>query len=332
MLEQFCNFDEYCKEFWKRTDTYCERVNMSIPPDFCHFKCLGHWQRQRKEDAEKERLKRRPELTEEQKADNRLVSVIIPSVKADSEYLERTIKSVRDNAVGPVEVIVITDGFEGTYGDINIEEEKIVGQRVATNEAVSESRGEFIFRLDAHCGMSEGWDVRMKSSCEDRTVVSCMFDGLDKETWMGKNRDSGFVRIAPNAKSLFVRGWKSFDEREIEEETMGLSGTAFMMTKKYYNDMGGHGEELGGYGGVGSEWALKTWLTGGRCLLRTDVVCYHLWRKVTPFEIPLGEDRRAYDELYKRWIKGEDPRIIKPMGWLVNKFSPILNKRIYSNI
>lgn len=332
MLAEFCDFDEYCEEFWKRADTYCERVNMSVPPDFCHFKCLGHWRKQRKEDTEAERLKRRPKLTDEQKENKELVSVIIPCAKPDEEYLERTIESIRENAVGPIEVIVITDGWCGAYGDINIQEESIVGQRVAMNEAVAESRGVYIFRLDAHCGMSEGWDARMKSSCNGDVIVTCTFDGLDTETWKGNNRDSGFVRITPEAKAWFLRGWKSFDERKIEDETMGLSGTAFMMKKTYYNELGGCDVSLGEYGGIGSEWSLKTWLTGGRCLLRTDVVCYHLFRKNTPFDIPVGEENAAYKKLYNLWIKGEDPRIVKPMGWLVNRFRDVLSRRIYKNI
>jgi hypothetical protein len=326
-------FDEYCEKHIKGPDLYCKKVNMNCPPAFCHFTCWGNWRRFRKEDVEELRKKHIKPLTDEQKADKDLVSVIIPCAPQDEEYLERTAKSVRENAVGPIEIITICDGWNGAgrkYGDIVHAVENVSGQRKAMNWAARIANGKILFRLDAHCGLSEGWDARMKSSLRDDNIVTTTFDGLNLETWKGTGGDNGFVRITEKMETYFVRGWKTMAERGIEEETMGLSGTAFMILKDYYWKLGGCDESLGEYGAIGTEWSCKAWLTGGRCIIRTDVVCYHRFRKMTPFDILEGAKKAALDKLYKQWCVGEDERMTRPMGWLVQKFQHILRRRTWS--
>lgn len=313
-------FDDYCKKHIKGPELYCERVNMDCPPMFCHFTCWGNWQRYRKENTEKFRKEYFKPLTDEEKADKDLVSVLIPCHITDQKYLERTIRAVRDTAAGLIEILIEIDGRD-----------LIKGQRVILNDMARRAKGKYLFRLDAHCNLTKGWDAKLKAFCKDKTIVTTIFDGLNPETWEGTNRDNGFVRITPNMKTYFVRGWKAIEERELEEETMGISGTAFMILKDYYWELGGCDESLGEYGTIGAEWACKTWLTGGRCIIRTDVVCYHLFRKAaTPFDIPEGERERAEEQLIQQWVIGKDPRIKKPMAWLVMKFQHYLRKRIYS--
>ncbi len=312
-------FDEYCEAHIKGPELYCERVNMNCPPAFCHFSCWGNWQKWRKEDTEKLRKQYFKPLTEEEKADKDLVSVLIPCHATDTKYLERTVQVVKDTAVGPIEIFTELDGGE-----------TIKGQRIILNDMARRAKGKYLFRLDAHCNLTKGWDAKLKAFCKDKTIVTTIFDGLNPETRQGTNRDNGFVRITPEMKTYFVRGWKNIKDRELEEETMGISGTAFMILKDYYWELGGCDEELGEYGTIGAEWSCKVWLTGGRCIIRTDVVCYHLFRKLTPFDIDEGERKRAEEKLYRQWVIGEDPRRTKPMAWLVMKFQHYLRRRIYS--
>lgn len=312
-------FDEYCQAHIKGPDLFCNRVNMNVPPTFCHFSCWGNWRKWRKEDIEKLRKEGFKPLTDEQKADTDLVSVIIPCHATDTKYLERTVQAVKDTAIGPIEILTEFD-----YSDT------IKGQRKIMNELACEAKGKYLFRLDAHCNMSPGWDARMKSSCKDKMIVTTIFDGLDPDTWKGTGRDNGFVRMTEHLETRFVRGWKAFEEREIEEETMGISGTSFMMLKDYYWELGSCDEELGEWGAIGPEWACKTWLTGGKCIIRTDVVCYHLFRKFTPFDIDEDAKKRAFKKLYNQWVIGNDSRMTRPMGWLVMKFKHYERKRIYT--
>lgn len=312
-------FDEYCQKHIKGPELYCERVNMDCPPMFCHFTCWGDWRKWRKEDIEKLRKEGFEDVTESEASNQDLVSVIIPCMKEDNQYLDRTIESVRKKALGPIEILIELDGLDGV----------ISGQRVLMNKAARKAEGKYLFRLDAHCKMTKGWDAKMKASCGEKTIVTTIFDSLDPETWEGTGRDNGFVRMTEHLETRFVRGWKAFGEREIEEETMGLSGTSFMMLKDYYWELGGCNEDLGEWGALGAEWACKTWLTGGRCIIRTDVVCYHLFRKFTPYDIDEAEKKRAFNKLYDQWVIGNDPRIKRPMGWLVMKFNHYIKARLY---
>jgi hypothetical protein len=312
-------FDDYCKKHIEGPDLYCERVNMDVPPMFCQFTCWGDWRKWRKEDVEKLRSELIKDITEEEKNNQDLVSVIIPCHSTDKEYLERTVQAVEDTALGPIEILSSTDDTAPP-----------LGQRKIMNELARVAKGKYLFKLDAHCNLSHGWDARMKSSCGENVIVTTIFDGLNTETWKGNGRDNGFVRMTEHLETRFVRGWKAMEEREIEEETMGISGTAFMITKDYYWELGGCDENLGEWGALGAEWACKTWLTGGRCIIRTDVVCYHLFRKFTPFDIDVAIKKVAYEKLYDQWVIGKDPRIKKPMAWLVMKFHHYIKARIYN--
>ena len=63
---------------------------------------------------------------------------------------------------------------------------------------------------------------------------------------------------------------------------MTFIGLAFMLKKKYFFQLGGYDESLGKYGYDGPEWSLKVWLHEaypGQVLLRTDVICGHVFHK-----------------------------------------------------
>jgi len=320
--------DDFCKAHIEGKPSYCSRINMKTTHAFCRYVCKGDWQEHYREDAIKYRETHRPELTAEQKQDKDIITVIIPSREGDRQYLIRTIKSVRDNAVGPIEVVVIFDGGPQLIDfcddiDVCIWNDEPKGQRVAMNEAAKIAKGKYLFRLDAHCGMSPAWDARMKSSCCKNNIVTTVFDHLDLQTWQGQGRDTAFWMMDANLRCVPVRPWKSLQKRKIEEEAMVIPGCAWLIRKDYYDEMGGSDESLGGHGAVGPEWGLKVWLTGGSLLIRTDVVCYHLFREnwETPFTIDVNKKKRAFVKLKHQWVFGNDERIIRPIQWLLYKFN-----------
>ena len=310
--------DDYCKQH--KDLEYCEKVGMRVPESFCRT-CKGTWGGRQKENREKYRLP----LTEQQKNDKDVVSVIIPARGGDIEYAPRTVKSLYEMAVGPIEVIVCRDGYytppiEATR---QISYETPVGQRKIMNDAASVASGKYLFRLDAHCSLSGEWDARMKASCGGAHIVVPVFDMLDTKTWKGTQRDIAFTLIDHKLKNRFVRRWKPLRERHIEEDTMGMVGAAWMIQKDYYQSLGGSDESLGAYGAIGTEWPLKVWLTGGRVLIRTDVVCAHLFRtsKTVPYEIDYEQKEKAFIKLYEQWVvAGQGERQTRPIEWLYDKF------------
>lgn len=316
--------DDYCKNH--KDLAFCKKINRRAPNIFCELACRGDWKRWYRENTEVLRKRYRPALTDEQKNNRDLVSVTIPSRNEKDEHVRKTVQSLRETAIGPIEILIAYDGYVGPEidGAIIIQFREPVGQRKAHNFLAKKAKGKYLFRVDAHCAMSEAWDARMKTSCGSTDLVVSTFDVLDTETWKGKGKDTGTMVLDKYLRNIPIRGWKDIKDRKIEEETMAIGGCAWMMQKDYYWALDGCNESYGSYGALGSEWALKVWLTGGRCLIRTDTVCYHHYRPTTPYHVDIRARLYAFDRLYQSWVKGEDKRRTKPYEWLKVKFDKYL--------
>lgn len=210
-----------------------------------------------------------------------MISVIIPARK--EPYLNRTIKNLYENAVGDIEVIVVLDG-EKSHVDSRarvIYHSEPQGRRIGMNEAAAVAKGEYLFHVDAHCSMTKAWDEKLKESCLDNALVVSIISSLDEETWKIKPGHSyTFVSLD---KSLVEHWWgkyKKLEDCDITEETMAFTGCGWMIRKDYYWAVGGCDESLGQLCHLGPEWALKVWLHPkhpGRVILRTDVICGHVF-------------------------------------------------------
>jgi len=117
------------------------------------------------------------------------VSVIIPA--RNEEFLQRTINSVLKKARADTEVIVVLDGYIPDPPIIGHPKVKLVsypslaiGQRAAVNAGVDRSDAKFIMKLDAHCDVDKGFDVKLMENCEeDWTVLPRMYV-LDAFHWV----------------------------------------------------------------------------------------------------------------------------------------------------
>lgn len=109
------------------------------------------------------------------------LSVLIAA--RNEEWLQRTIEDVLDKRRANTEVIVILDGAWPAnpipdHPDVTmVYHNKSVGQRAAVNEAARLSSAKFIMKLDAHCIMDEGFDVKLMENCEkDWTVIPAQYN------------------------------------------------------------------------------------------------------------------------------------------------------------
>jgi len=311
-MEKYSSMDEYCKAH--EHNDYCNRVNQYVTRGFCQIACRGNWKPFQNSPLDELRAKYRKPL-KEKKSDKETISVVIPTCNDDKQYLERTIKSLKDNAVGPIEIIVELD-------------KKNEGMRVLINRGTKKAKGKYVMKIDAHCAMSPEWDARMKASCGPNTIVKPMIDSLDVDTWKGMGKDMGFISLNPEMRNEHLVGWKPLQDRKIEEETLSMLGCCYLMEKQYFDKFGGCNESLGKWGVLGVEWAFNTWLTGGRLIVRTDSVCYHYFRFVKPFEIDENEMNEKYRFLGRKWRDGLSEGQTKPLSWLLNKFSPFLNSQM----
>ena len=121
------------------------------------------------------------------------LSVIIPA--RNEMFLAKTIENVLANARGKTEVIAILDG---AWADPPIPDDprvrliyhpESIGQRAATNEGARVSTSKYIMKLDAHCAVDEGFDVKLMADCEyDWTVIPRMYN-LHAFDWACKDCD-----------------------------------------------------------------------------------------------------------------------------------------------
>ena len=289
---------------------------------FCDMICQGNYRDFLVEDVEVLRARMRRPLTEDMLHNEDMVTVIIPCHKEKTWMIQRTVDSLIENSRGPIDIYVVYDGDSGEEikGATTWYCSNRVGQRVIGNLVVGQTEGKYVFRLDGHCLMSPQWDVRMKASCRDGVLVTTCFDSLDDD-FKPQGRDNAFVQLRSNLTNVHGRGWKKIECREAEEETMSITGTSFMMTRNDYNRLGGCNEKYGNWGNLGAEWALKFWLSGGRVIIRTDVVCYHYYRKTTPFEVNITQKDWAIQDLYKQFVLGENDVVTRPFEWLLYHFS-----------
>jgi glycosyltransferase involved in cell wall biosynthesis len=118
------------------------------------------------------------------------LSVIITA--RNEEFLKRTVDDVLNKRRANTEVIVILDGAPDNpklddHKDVTIlSHHESVGQRAAINEGVNLSSAKFIMKLDAHCILDEGFDVKLMKDCEyNWTVIPAQFN-LHSFNWKCK--------------------------------------------------------------------------------------------------------------------------------------------------
>jgi hypothetical protein len=93
------------------------------------------------------------------------LSILIPS--RNEMFLRRTVEDVLANSRADTEVIAVLDG---AWAEPQLEQHpkvtliyhpQSVGQRAATNEAARVSTADYVMKLDAHCSVDEGFDVKL---------------------------------------------------------------------------------------------------------------------------------------------------------------------------
>ena len=307
--------NKYCATH--RHKEICTLTNRVVSAGFCKVVCKQRPEQYKAVSLDAHRAHIRKPLTKAMKADTDLVTVMIPVGCIDEQYLERTLKSITENAVGPIEILWEYDT-------------KKEGHRVLTNRMAAAAKGKYLLRIDCHSSMSEGWDARMKASCGPTTLLTPIIDALDPETWKGKGRDMGVVILTKTLQNTYPLIADSPKIRPDETETMSILGCTYMMQKDYYWHHDGCEERLGIWGAGGLEWIFKVWLTGGKVLLRGDVVCCHLFRGSgkTPFGIDIELLNRTFVKLGKRWRDGLGKGQTRSLLWLQQKFEKYLDDKI----
>lgn len=270
-----------------------------------------------------------------------MVSIIIPA--REEIYLEKTIRNILDNSEGEIEILIMLDGWMPNppihMNDnrvIFIHYPKSIGQRSAINEGVRRAKGEFIMKLDAHCAVDKGFDVKLAADCEPSwTVIPRMYN-LDIVTWkpkLHKVTDYMYISSPNHPEKPFRASYYTGSDyhnwhkkSELIDDTMCCMGPCFFMHKNRFWEQGGCDENhVGGWGQQGIEVSLKAWLSGGALKVNKKTWFAH-WFRGNAGGFPYKLDGRVVDaaRAYSRdlWTNNKWVKQTKNLEWLVGKFKP----------
>lgn len=255
-----------------------------------------------------------------------MVSVIIPTI--NDPHLIRTINSIWGTRVNDIEFIIINDGgklLDISNCSIDLDKIKVIqnlkqlGRRISINSAAAMATGEYLFIIDSHCSMIQGWDVKLAQSCGKKNIAYSIIRDMHPDTWEYKSGDYLHVRLN---KDYTEKWWKRkvLKDCQTEEESIAFTGCAWMINKDRYWELDGYDESLGEYGWDGPEWACKIWMgkDPGRVILRTDVICGHIFG--TNDSSKLYPCRMIPKEDYVKYMKD---RYENKIGKLIERFAPV---------
>lgn len=269
-----------------------------------------------------------------------MLSVIIPA--KNEIYLERTIRNILENAEGEIEIIVVLDAWVPDP-QIVIDDKRViflhfpegVGQRKAINEGVKIAKGKYIMKLDAHCAVDKGFDVKLAADCEyEWTVVPRMYN-LDSEKWVPKlHKRTDYMYIGCGAGRLLRAEYYTGQEYrkwhrrpELIDDTMCCMGPGWFMHKARFLEQGGCDENHeGGWGQQGVEVSCKAWLSGGALKVNKKTWFAHWFRGGSGPGFPYPISGRTIERVrkYSRdlWINNKWDKKVRNFQWLIDKFNP----------
>lgn len=269
-----------------------------------------------------------------------MLSVIIPA--RNEEYLEKTIRNVLENAQGEIEVLTILDGWKPdpqiVIGDERAKFfhfEESIGQRPGINYAAERAAGKYVMKLDAHCAVDEGFDVKLARDQQyEWTTVPTMYN-LDIETFKPKkHRRTQYMYMKVRENGQFRAEYYGGDEykkwhrrKEKIDDTMCCMGPCFYMHKDRFWELGGCDEAHGQWGSQGIEVSCKAWLSGGALKVNKNTWFSHWFRggKSGP-GFPYKLSGRAVENARKYakdlWLNNKWDKQQRTFEWLVQKFDP----------
>lgn len=295
------------------------------------------------------------------------LSILIPA--RNEMFLAKTVENLLQNIRGNTEILVALDG---AWANPALKDDKRLtivyfgvsqGQRAATNRLCEMSNAKYVMKIDAHCAVDEGFDVKMMSEMQDDyTMIPTMYNlhGFDwvcpvckNRTYQGPTPKKCFIDTCPgiperdviwkprlSRKSEFYR----FDttlhfqyhgarkaqvpKEDVLVDTMSAQGSCFMLTRKKYWELNICDEKHGSWGQQGTEIACKTWLSGGRLVTNRKTWYAHLFRtQGGDFSFPYPQSGKQVEAArkYSRklFLDNTWEKQIYPLSWLIEKFKPL---------
>lgn len=282
-----------------------------------------------------------------------MISIIIPS--RQPEFLQKTIDDLLSKAEGEIEIIVVLDGYwpdPMIKNDPKVillhqgEQHNNLGMRAGINAGTRIAKGDYIMKIDEHCMMSQGYDTRLKSICQDDWLVVPRRKRLDAEKWEliedGRNPiDYMYVsypyrKLLDSTSGLYGAEDKQrfYDRKDVEvDDLMTMQGSFWFLKKDYFNKLFPNGmdeENYGPFNHEAQELSCTVWLSGGRVAVDKGswYAHYHKGRRGKGYGftreqyarfMAAKEKARLYAINY--WLNTKDFKY--DWGWLMDRFAPV---------
>jgi hypothetical protein len=274
-----------------------------------------------------------------------MISVFIPS--RNERFLNDTIRSVLDNALGKIEVFPILDGYsfppipeevciikDPRVQYLRLPKVKGLQKRQGVNAAASIAQGEHFMCLDAHCMVGPGFDQVLSSDCEKNWVMIPRRYKLDPINWKIKDDGSPPVDYEYWLYREYLRGFLKpykWNDRTLArkdiliDDTMTCQASCWFMHRDWFKQRGFM--QVDGYTGWGQEdveISMETWTNGGRLVTNKKTWYAHLYKGQT-FGRGYRVDTRQWDASqaygHRHWTVERRKDFLE----LLQKFSPIPN-------
>lgn len=273
-----------------------------------------------------------------------MLSVVIPSY--NDPYLQKTIDSLLTNARAEIEVIPILDGY---LPKPPIKRDKRVkpirftinrGMRAAINAGLVKARGKFIMKCDSHCIFGPGYDKTLCNCCQEDWLAIPRRYSLDEANWQRDEdrpvRDYHFLTFPGLGAHDWVRDKvETTNPTLIIDDTMTFQGSCWLANRKYFVKRVGFLDDrhqtYTPLGGEQIEVGLKYWLGGGKVKVIKSTWYAHLSKLSKHYRTGIFNRRHKYNRdvtnsriwIAKHWLNNQEPGMIHPLSWLVEKFWPV---------
>lgn len=275
-----------------------------------------------------------------------MISILIPS--RNERFLQQTIQSIFENAEGDIEVLAVLDGY---WPDPPLRHDprlRIIhrgeaqGMRPGINAAAAIARGEYLMKIDGHCMLDRGFDVKLAAEIEDNWVVIPRRKRLDAENWalqdVGKpDVDYEYLSYPDNpgdfgGPGLNGRIWtqRALDRKDILiDENMSFQGSCWFMKRSYFYDLELMDDEnYGSFWNEAQEIGLKAWLSGGKVMTNKKTWYAHLHKgKKYGRGYTLDHNLLTKGATYtKKWMEPVGTAWHKqtlPLSFLIERFMPM---------
>jgi len=241
-------------------------------------------------------------------------TIVMPSLNESSNEPRDTIESIYDTSNGELfDVIVIDDNSNkkvelNEFKDVKlIRNDKRMGVDWCRQKGGEIATTPFLLFLDSHMRFrNDDYLVKMIDSLERETeTVFCnvtlgMGYGITElKKCQGKYYGADLKLVtAPEkgrpCRQIIEPKWCSY-KNELEYQIQCPLGASYFMTREWFNYVRGF-KGLKSWGSSEPWVALKTYLAGGSCKIRTDIEVAHFFRSNSPFSTAIAD--LVYNKLY----------------------------------